>query len=204
MSKLSSNGVAGFLLANGALSGDGIELNIRRQLLQNHLVEAIIILPRNMFYSTDISVTLWILAGNRKARTVEQNGTLVKYRYRENEVLFVDLRQWGEPFEKKYIQFSTEQIGDIARNIHNWQREGFETNYQNIPEYCYSASLDEIERKGWSLVPSKYIEFKDRNEGVDFDARMRELQVEMRELLVQEEESKSALKELFDKLGYKL
>ena len=144
------------------------------------------------------------MAGNRKARTVEQNGRMVKYRYRENEVLFVDLRQWGEPFEKKYIQFSPEQIADIARNIHNWQREGYETTYQNIPEYCYSASLDEIERKGWSLVPSKYIEFKNRDEGIDFDARMRELQVEMRKLLVQEEESKSSLKELFDKLGYKL
>jgi type I restriction enzyme M protein len=204
VSKLSSNGVAGFLLANGALSGDGIELNIRRQLLQNHLVEAIIILPGKMFYSTDISVTLWILAGNRKARTVEQNGTMVKYRNRENEVLFVDLRQWGEPFEKKYIQFSPEQIADIARNIHNWQREGYEQTYQNIPEYCYSASLDEIERKGWSLVPSKYIEFKDRDESVDFDARMREIQSEMRNLMSQEVDAKKEIVNLFKSLGYEL
>jgi type I restriction enzyme M protein len=204
VSKLSANGTAGFLLANGALSGDGIELNIRRQLLQNHLVEAIIILPRNMFYSTDISVTLWILAGNRKARTVEQNGKMVKYRNRENEVLFIDLRQWGEPFEKKYIQFSPEQIADIAHNIHNWQREGYETTYKNIPEYCYSASLDEIERKGWSLVPSKYIEFKSRDENIDFDTKMSQLQSELCELLKQEEESKRELKELFKKLGYGL
>ena len=204
VSKLSSNGVAGFLLANGALSGDGIEMNIRRQLLQNHLVEAIVILPRNMFYSTDISVTLWILAGNRKARTVEQNGKMVKYRNRENEVLFVDLRQWGEPFEKKYIQFSAEQITEIAQNIHNWQREGYETTYKNIPEYCYSASLDEIEKKSWSLVPSKYIEFKDRNEDFDFDGKMKELQSELGKLLKQEEASKNELKELFEKLGYKI
>ena len=204
VSKLSSNGVAGFLLANGALSGDGIEMNIRRQLLQNHLVEAIVILPRNMFYSTDISVTLWILAGNRKARTVEQNGKMVKYRNRENEVLFVDLRQWGEPFEKKYIQFSAEQITEIAQNIHNWQREGYETTYKNIPEYCYSASLDEIEKKSWSLVPSKYIEFKDRNEDFDFDGKMKELQSELGELLKQEEASKNELKELFEKLGYRI
>ena len=173
-----------------------------KKLIENDKVEAIIILPRELFITTDISVTLWILAGNRKARTVEQNGKMVKYRYRENEVLFVDLRQWGEPFEKKYIQFSPEQIADIARNIHNWQREGYETTYQNIPEYCYSASLDEIERKGWSLVPSKYIEFKNLDEGIDFDARMRELQSEMRELLVQEEESKKELTNLFKSLGY--
>ena len=162
------------MLANGALSGDGTELNIRRQLLKNHLVEAIVILPRNMFYSTDISVTLWILAGNRNARTVEQNGELVKYRNRENEVLFIDLRQWGEPFEKKYIQ------------------------------YCYSATLEEIEAKGWSLVPSKYIEFKNRDEGIDFDTQMKQLQSEMRELFRQEEESKRELSNLFKELGYGL
>lgn len=204
VSKLSANGMAGFLLANGALSGDGTELNIRRQLLKNHLVEAIVILPRNMFYSTDISVTLWILAGNRKARTVEQNGELVKYRNRENEVLFIDLRQWGEPFEKKYIQFSQEQIARIADNFHNWQREGHEQTYHNVPEYCYSATLEEIEAKGWSLVPSKYIEFKNRDEGIDFETQMKQLQSEMRELFRQEEESKRELSNLFKELGYGL
>ena len=204
VSKLSASGMAGFLLANGALSGDGTELNIRRQLLKNHLVEAIVILPRNMFYSTDISVTLWILAGNRKARTVEQNGELVKYRNRENEVLFIDLRQWGEPFEKKYIQFSQEQIAQIAENFHNWQREGYEQTYRNVPEYCYSATLEEIEAKGWSLVPSKYIEFRNRDEGIDFDTQMKRLQGEMRELLRQEEESKRELSNLFKELGYGL
>lgn len=203
VSKLSANGVAGFLLANGALSGEGIELNIRRQLLQNHIVEAIVILPRNMFYSTDISVTLWILNRNKKARIVEQNGKMIKYRNRENEVLFIDLRQWGEPFEKKYIQFSQEQITGIATNFHNWQREGKETTYKNVEEYCYSASLEEIEKKGWSLVPSKYIEFKNKDEQIDFDARMRELQSELQTLLQQEEESKAELKALFEKLGYK-
>ena len=202
VSKMSANGVAGFLLANGALSGDGTELNIRRQLLKNHLVEAIIILPRNMFYSTDISVTLWILAGNRKARTVEQNGKIVKYRNRENEVLFVDLRQKGEPFEKKYIQFSPEQITDIAQNIHNWQREGYEETYTNIPEYCYSATLKEIEQKGWSLVPSKYIKFEDRDENIDYDTKMKELQSELSTLLKLEEESTKDLKELFKNLGF--
>ena len=202
VSKLSANGMAGFLLANGALSGDGTELSIRRQLLKNHLVEAIVILPRNMFYSTDISVTLWILAGNRKARTVEQNGETVKYRNRENEVLFIDLRQWGEPFEKKYIQFPPEQIAQIAENFHNWQREDHEQSYRNVAEYCYSATTEEIEAKGWSLVPSKYIEFKNRDEGIDFDTKMKQLQGEMRELLRQEEESKRELSNLFKELGY--
>ena len=204
VSKLSANGTAGFLLANGALSGEGTELAIRRQLLQNKLVEAIVILPRNMFYSTDISVTLWILNHNKRARTVEQNGQMVRYRNREDEVLFIDLRQWGEPFEKKYIQFSAEQIRKIAENFHNWQRVGYEQTYHNEPEYCYSATLDEIEKKGWSLVPSKYIEFRNRDEQIDFDTKMRQLQTELRDLLQQEEESKQQLKDLFNSLGYGL
>ena len=201
-SKLSANGTAGFLLANGALSGEGQELLIRRKLIENHLVEAIVILPRSMFYSTDISVTLWILNRNKKSRTVEQNGKMVKYRNRENEVLFVDLRQWGEPFEKKYIQFSEEHIRSIAANFHNWQREGWEQSYNNVAEYCYSATLEEIASKNYSLVPSKYIEFVNRDEQVDFDEKMRGLQNELSELLKQEVESKNELIDVFNKLGY--
>ena len=76
--------------------------------------------------------------------------------------------------------------------------------YHNEPEYCYSATLDEIEEKGWSLVPSKYIEFKNRDEQIDFDTKIRQLQTEMHDLLQQEEESKQELKALFEKLGYSL
>lgn len=203
-SKLSENGTAGFLLANGALSGEGQEQNIRRQLLQNRLIESIVILPRNMFYSTDISVTLWILNKNKKARTVEQNGKVVKYRERQNEVLFVDLRQWGEPYEKKYIQFSTQQISQIADNFHNWQREGFELSYKNVPEYCYSATIDEIADNNYSLVPSKYIEFVNRDENIDYDTKMKTLQSELGELLKQEVDSKQELLNLFKELGYEI
>ena len=87
-----TNGIAGFLLANGALNADGVEGSIRKELVENDKVEAIIVLPREMFYSTDISVTLWILNNNKKARTL--NGR--QLRNRQGEVLFVDLRQWGE------------------------------------------------------------------------------------------------------------
>ena len=201
LSKLSTSGTAGFLLSNGALSADGIELNIRRSLIENDKVEAIVILPRNMFYSTDISVTLWILNNNKKARIVTKNGTEIHYRDRENQVLFIDLRQWGESFEKKYIQFSPQQIEQIARNFHNWQRG---EDYQNVPEYCYSATIDEIRQRGYSLVPSKYIEFKNRDEQIDFDSKMRDLQADLRNILLQEEQSRQDLKLLFQKLGYGL
>ncbi len=204
LSKLSANGVAGFLLANGALSGDGTELSIRKTLIDNHKVEAIIILPRNMFYSTDISVTLWILNNNKQSRTVEQNGEVVKFRSREDEILFMDLRECGEPFEKKYIQFNADQIRDIASTYHSWQREDYGAEYQDVAEYCYSAKLSEVRDKGYSLVPSKYIEFVNRDEQVNYEEKMTALQGELTELLRAEESSKTDLLNLFKELGYEI
>ena len=212
LSKLSTNGVAGFLLANGALSADGTELAIRKKLLENDKVEAILILPRNLFYSTDISVTLWILNNNKKARVVTKNGQEIHYRDREGEVLFMDLRQMGIPFEKKYVELDQATRDTVTRTYHNWQQVASveahgrapQTEYHDEPEYCYSATLDEIRQKGWSLVPSKYIEFRNRDEHLDYDAIMLELQKQIQDLLRKEEESKRDLKELFGKLGYKL
>lgn len=204
VSKLSENGIAGFLLANGALSGDGTEKAIRRKLVENNIVEAILILPRNLFYTTDISVTLWILNKNKKARTVEQNGILKKYRDRQCEILFMDLRQVGEPFEKKYVQFSEADIQKAVETYHTWQTTDLATKYQNTPEYCYSASFEEVEKKDFSLVPSKYIEFINRDENIDFDEKMTALQREFAELLKAEEQSKQDLLKVFKKLGYEI
>lgn len=202
VSKLSTNGVAGFILANGALSGDGQEKAIRRKLIENKLVEAIILLPRKMFYTTDISVTLWILSKNRKAHTVKHGNLIRKYRNREGEILFMDLRQLGEPFEKKFIQFSDEDRVKITETLHIWQEERARGDYANVPEYCYSATLDEVRGKDYSLVPSKYIAFINRDENVNFDERMAALQTEFAELLKAEAESKAELLDVFKELGY--
>lgn len=204
LSKLSHSGTAAFLLANGALSGDGVEQEIRKELVERGVVEAIILLPRNMFYSTDISVTLWILARNRSARSVEQNGQMIHYRERREETLFIDLRQEGEPFEKKYIQFNPEQIARIAQTYHSWQREGYEKNYNNVPEYCYSATRAELAARDYSLVPSKYIAFANRDEAVDFASEMQSIQQELQTLLVEEACNAEQLRSLFDELGFSL
>lgn len=232
ISKLSQNGVAGFILANGALSGGGEEYKIRKQIIENDLVEAILILPRAMFYSTDISVTLWILNRNKTERTeVRANCDSPRhYRNRQGEVLFMDLRQKGEPFEKKFIQFSEQDIEQIAATYHNWQTYKSESKgeskggckggckgelqfaptaptaptYQNIPEYCYSATIEEIRKKDYSLVPSKYIEFVNRDERLDYDAQMQTLQAELKDLFQQEEALKQEVVNVFKSLGYEL
>ncbi len=204
VSKLSDNGVAGFILANGALSGGGSEYEIRKKLIENKLVEAIVILPRNMFYTTDISVTLWILNNNKKKHSLILPDAVRNYRDREEEFLFMDLRQQGEPFEKKYTQFNSQHIKDFAKTYHTWQQENYKDEYENIPEYCFSATIEDIRKKDYSLVPSKYIEFINRDENIDFDVKMTELKSEFEQLLKSEEKSRKDLLNVFKELGYEI
>lgn len=204
VSKLSENGVAGFLLANGALSGGGEEYKIRRKLIENNLVEAIIIIPRDTFYTTDISVTLWILNKNKKERTLDLYGKQRRYRNREEEILFMDLRRWGQEFEKMFIELTDEEIAKVAMNYHNWQQTDFQSTYRNVPEFCYTATLKEIKANDYSLVPSKYIEFVDRDSGIDYDKEMKRIQQEFKRILKEENESQEQLIYAFKALGYEL
>lgn len=194
-------GVAGFLLANGAL-GDSDTLEIRKKLIQNDKVEAIIILPRELFITTDISVTLWILNQNKKGGAY--HGRML--RSREGEILFMDLRTWTEnPVKnesKKKVLLSSEQIQKAADIYHTWQSEGTDSANYAVPELYRSVRKDEIEKQGWSLVPSKYIEFIDHDLEIDFPAEMARIQQEMREVLAQEKQSQKMLKDAFGGIGY--
>ncbi len=204
LSKLSVNGVAGFLLSNGALSGGGQEEDIRRKLVENKVIEAIIVLPMRMFYTTDISVTLWILNKNKGSYPIKNNKKSLLYRYRKDEVLFMDLRRIGEPFEKKFVQFSSDNIQNIVKTYRSWQQLDTDNSYSDIPEYCYSANIDEIKEKDYSLAPSNYIEFIDRDEDVNFDEKMMELQADFENLLHAEEQSKKDFLNLFESFGYEI
>lgn len=202
LSKLSIDGTAGFILSNGALSADGTELAIRKKLLEQGKVEAIIILPNKLFYSTDISVTLWILNNNKKARVKNKNGQEIHYRDREKELIFFDLRQMGTPFEKKFVELTSETRKRVTDTFHLWQQEGYKQTYKDVPEFCKAVSLKEIEEKGWSLVPSKYVEFANRDEEIDFGARMKELSEEMSTLMYERKSLDKEISELFHSLGF--
>jgi type I restriction enzyme M protein len=202
VSKLSDNGIAGFVLANGALSGGGSEYQIRKKLIENRLVEAIMVLPQNMFYTTNISVTVWVLNNNKREGKLKLNGVEKDYRHREDEILFMDLRQMGAPLEKKFTQLLPEDIDKVAGTLHTWQQKKARTEYENIPEFCYSANIEEVRNKDYSLVPSKYIEFVNRDENIDFDEKMKALKTEFAELLRAEEQSKKELLNVFKELGY--
>lgn len=201
LSKLNQDGVGAVLLANGALSSNGTEYEIRKQMIENDVVEAIIILPRNCFYTTDISVTCWILNKNKKARIEKRNGIEIKYRDRSGEILFIDLRQMGHPYEKKYIEL-TQEDRDIVTSVFKAWREFCVEEYKDIPEFCYSAQLEEIRNKDYSLVPSRYIEFVESEGEDNYAGKMKNLQAELKVLLVKEQQSKEELLSALKELGY--
>ena len=202
-----THGVAGFLLANGALN-DSDEYEIRKQLLENDKVEAIIVLPRDMFYTTDISVTLWIINMNKKAGTV--NGR--QLRDRTHEVLFVDLRTWDENVEeividkgkkKKKTVITDSQIEQIKAIYNSWQSSGLQ--YEDVPELCKSVKLegeDGIRANDYALAPSKYIEFIDHDLDIDYQGEMERIQTEMQSIMKIEKHSQRMLEDAFRGIGY--
>ncbi len=194
-------GVAGFLLANGAL-GDDDTVAIRRRLIENDKVEAIIILPRELFISTDISVTFWILNQNKQGGKYHDR----LLRDRRHEVLFMDLRTWTDNAvkneQKKKVLLSPEQIQRVADIYHAWQAEGTDGSRFAVPELYRSVGMDEIAQNGWSLVPSKYIEFVDHDLEIDYPREMARIQEEMRALLQREKQSQTLLENAFRGIGY--
>lgn len=195
-----TKGVAGFLLANGALD-DSDTKDIREKLIRNDKVEAIIVLPRNMFYSTDISVTLWILNNNKKGGRKGDRFL----RNRENEVLFVDLRTWNQNiYEKKYVKFTPEQIQDVCNIYFGWQTLQTEDKPAKYAkdELYYSAGIKELEEKGFSLVPSRFIKFIDRDTEIDYNEALTSAGVKVKELLKAQNDNRSKLIEAFKAIGY--
>lgn len=194
-------GVAGFLLANGAL-GDGDAKTIRQKLVEKDKVEAIIVLPRELFYTTDISVTLWVLNQNKRGGRWHDR----KLRSREKEVLFMDLRSWtdnpvkGE--QKKKVMFTKEQIQRAVSIYHDWQAEGTDgTNYA-YPELYRSVGIKELEKQGFSLVPSRYIEFVDRDSQINYDEVLRDTTQVVQDLLLRQQSNSEALRKALKHLGY--
>ena len=200
VSKLSNNGVGCLLLANGALSASGDEYKIRKQLIDNDLIEAIIVLPMNMFYTTDISVTIWIFNKNKNARKVYKNGNIFEYRNRNNEILFMDLRQKGHPFEKKYIEFTQEDRNEFVKTYHDWQSVNYMTKYKDIQSYC--ASIKKEQLQDYSLLPSKYIQFDKESDDIDYEYEMKKAQENLRELFEEESISRKEVKKILEELGY--
>lgn len=194
-------GIAGFLLANGAL-GDSDTQAIRQKLIENDKVEAIIVLPRELFITTDISVTLWILNQNKKGGMWHGR----KQRNREGEILFMDLRQWTEnPVkgeQKKKVELKEDQIKRAAETYFRWQAEGTDGANYAVPELYRSVGLEELKKNNYSLVPSRYIEFVDRDSNIDYDKVLIETASTVSDLLKRQKQNDETLRNALKQLGY--
>lgn len=181
---------------HGALD-DSDTQEIRKKLIESDKVEAIIVLPRNMFYSTDISVTLWILNNNKKGGPWHGR----QLRDRTGEILFIDLRTWNSNiYEKKYVRLSETEIDRVRQIYLDWQTENF-VEYAE-PELYYAAHRDEIQEKGYSLVPSRYIEFIDRDTEIDYKSALSEMSCKFDELKKRWDANETELINAFKVLGY--
>ncbi len=171
VSKLSEHGVAGFVLANGSMStnttGEGA---IRRKMVENDLVDCMIALPGQLFYTTQIPVCLWFLTKNKKADS--ERG----YRNREGETLFIDARKIGSMISRTQKELTIEDIASIAKTYHAWRGEAKDGSYEDKAGYCKSASLEDMRKHDFVLTPGRYVGAAPlEDDGIPFETKMSEL-----------------------------
>ncbi len=176
VSKLSENGIAGFVLANGSMStntkGEG---EIRKKLIENDLVDCMIALPGQLFYTTQIPVCLWFLTKNKQAQTFAGHDER-NQRHRCGETLFIDARNLGTMVDRTHKELTTEDIATIARTYHAWRGEAKDGSYEDQPGFCKAATLAEIAANDYVLTPGRYVGAAEiEDDGVLFEAKMAEL-----------------------------
>lgn len=191
---LAPHGSAGIVLANGSLSSNtSNEGVIRKNLIEEDLVDCIVSLPGNLFYSTAIPVSLWILRRNK-----EESG---RFRERKNEILFIDARIEGKMVDRKLRELEAEDIDKIASVYHAWRNKDGE--YENVPGFVKSASIEEVRSHDHILTPGRYVGLADiKDDGVPFEEKMEKLTIELGELFSESHELEDEIKSNLKVLGY--
>jgi len=176
---LAPNGMAGFVLANGSMSSNTSgEGEIRKALIEADLVDCMVALPGQLFYSTQIPVCLWFLTRNKGA------GNKGLGRSRHGETLFIDARKLGTLIDRVHRELSDEDIAKIADTYHAWKSG---KKYEDVAGFCKSATIKEIEEQGYVLTPGRYVGAADVEEdGEPFEEKVARL---TKELELQFEES---------------
>jgi type I restriction enzyme M protein len=192
---LSPRGIAGFVMANGSLSSNqSNEGEIRKNLLEAGLVDCIIALPGQLFYTTGIPVCLWFLAKDKR------NG---KFRNREGETLFIDARKMGFMTDRTHRDLKDEEIAEIARTYHAWRGEKDAGKYGDRAGFCKAAGIEEIKEHGYVLTPGRYVgaaEVEDEDE--PFPEKMKLLMTALNEHFVASARLEHVIREQMQRLGF--
>jgi type I restriction enzyme M protein len=192
---LAPTGTAGFVLANGSmssnLSGEG---EIRRAIVDADLVDCMIALPGQLFYSTQIPACLWFLARDKKNH---------RFRDRRGHVLFIDARKLGRMVDRTHRELTSEDIRRIAMTYHAWRGENGLGEYGDVPGFCKSAPLDELRKHGHVLTPGRYVGAEDVEEDDEpFEAKMKRLTATLRQQRVEAARLDAAIATKLTELGY--
>ncbi len=170
---LTPTGLAGFVLANGSMSSNQSgEGDIRRSLIEGDLVDCMVALPGQLFYSTQIPACLWFLARDKKNH---------KFRERRGHILFIDARKLAQLVDRTHRELTGEEVARIARTYHAWRGEKDAGKYEDIPGFCKSAPMEEIRKHGHVLTPGRYVGAEaQEDDGEPFEEKMKRLVSQLR------------------------
>lgn len=192
---LAPGGTAGFVLANGSMSsqqsGEG---EIRKAIIEADLVDCMVALPGQLFYSTQIPVCLWFVTRDKKGG---------KFRKRNGETLFIDARKIGHMADRTHLEFSDADIEKIAGTYHAWRGDKGASKYKDVAGFCASAKLDEIRKHGYVLTPGRFVGAEEvEDDGEPFEAKMKRLTQEFQRQLAEGKSLDQKILTNLKKLGF--
>jgi type I restriction enzyme M protein len=192
---LAPTGLAGFVLANGSMSSNQSgEGEIRKAIIQADLVDCMVALPGQLFYSTQIPVCLWFLARNKK------NG---RFRDRRGETLFIDARKLGSLVDRTHRELSDDDVAKVTGTYHAWRGDEGAGSYVETLGFCASAKLDDIRKHGHVLTPGRYVGAAAPEEDSEpFAEKMTRLAATLRAQQAEAAKLDAAIAENLRELGY--
>jgi type I restriction enzyme M protein len=193
---LAPTGLAGFVLANGSLSSSlSAEREIRKNIIEADLVDCIVALPGQLFYSTQIPVCLWFIARDKRDR---------RFRDRRGETLFIDARKMGRMVDRVHRELTEEDIRQIADTYHAWRGDKDCTKkYKDVPGFCKSATIEDIRKHNYVLTPGRYVgTAREEEDDEPFDEKMARLTAQLREQMKQAAKLDKVIWANLEDIGY--
>jgi len=199
---LAPNGIAGFVLANGSMSSNQSgEGEIRKAIIEADRVDCMIALPGQLFYTTQIPACLWFVTRNKKGVIGTKGFTTL--RDRRGETLFIDTRKLGVLVDRTHRELPEAELAQIAATYHAWRGEPGAGTYVDVPGFCKSATLAEIQSHGYVLTPGRYVGAEDLEEDDEpFEEKMQRLTQKLEEQFREAVRLEKAIQESLRGLGY--
>src|SRR5438093_9724943 len=192
---LAPTGLAGFVLANGSMSSDQSgEGEIRQAIIEADLVDCMVAVPGQLFYSTPIPVCLWFLARSKRNS---------HFRDRRGETLFIDARKMGTMVDRVHRELTDADIARIAGAYHAWRGDKDAGKFADVPGYCKAAKLDDIRKHGHVLTPGRYVGAEEaEDDGEPFEEKMKRLTATLRQQQEEAAKLETAIAVNLKELGY--